>query len=79
MSTRRGFFGSIFGGIAAAIRPRPAAPILDDHAQFLSLLEQHRAAQADYSGFEFVADPSPVCFVSENGKLVRVYPDKEPA
>lgn len=88
MSTRRGFFGSIFGGIAAAICPRSAPTALSQeelreqeelHAQYVSLVEQYRASRDEYRGFVFVADSEPTCFVAENGNLVRVYPGKEPS
>ena len=81
MSTRRGFFGSIFGGIAAAICPRPvpAAPSLDDLYQHIVDSFNRDAALVDFKGFEFVADPNPLCYIAENGQLKRVYPGKEPA
>ena len=81
MSTRRGFFGSIFGGIAAAICPRPvpAAPSLDDLYKHYAEGFNVSMSVVDFKGFEFVADPDPICFVVENGQLKRDYPDKEPA
>lgn len=81
MSTRRGFFGSIFGGIAAAICPRPvpAAPSLDDLYQHV--VKSFNSGPHEYAdgGFVWYSDPDPVCFTAENGRLVRFDPGKEPS
>lgn len=81
MNTRRGFFGSLFGGIAAALCPRPApagpSPAELDE-MYERLVELYRdPIPVEFSEFEFYTEPNPLCYIAENGQLKRVYPGKE--